>query len=86
MHIKCTVGNVFQDCDVTMWASTFIHISWKYTALELVWVINSNMLFTIQFSSMHIYMYTHMKYMHIYMCACVRACVCVYLLHGVCEF
>lgn len=86
LHFQCTVGNVFQDCDVTMWPSTFIHINWKHSALKLVLVINSSMLLAFQFSSVHIYMYGHIKCIYICACVCVhaRARACLYLLHGVC--
>lgn len=82
LHFQFTLGSVFQDCDVTMWPSPFIHISWKHAALKLV--INSSMLLTFQFSSVHIYMYQHKKCIYICAPVCVRARVCVYLLHGVC--
>jgi len=77
LHFQCTVGNLFQDCDVTMWPSTFIHISWKHAALKLVVVINSSMLLTFQFFSVHIYMYRHIKCIYICARVCVRTRVCV---------
>lgn len=78
LHFQCTVGNVFQGWDVTVWPHTSTHINWKSTALKLVLEFNVNLLVTFQSPFMHIHASIQsLLYVCIYM-------FCVSLMHDVC--
>lgn len=80
LHLRCTLDDVSQDWDVTVWSRTYIHITWKSTALKLVLILKINLLVTFQPPFLHIHAYIEsLLYacMYMFLCLSYAWCLCI---------